>query len=104
MAAKNIKFHRVNIRVATPEELGTGILADTLNGEITDIKALDVNSNTAFGKLLDQLDVDAGGTSAVVPKHASAVADLEGFASAYAGVTVQTNGGRIAGFRATSFS
>ena len=104
MAAKNIKFHRVNIRVATPEELGTGILADTLNGEITDIKALDVNGNTAFGKLLDQLDVDAGGTSAVVTKHASAVADLEGFASAYAGVTVQTNGGRIAGFRATSFS
>jgi len=101
--AKNIEFHRCFVRPATPEELGTGILADTLNGEITDIKALDVNGNTAFGKLLNQLDVDAGGTSAVVNEHASAVADLDGFASAYAGVTVQTNGGRIAGFRATSF-
>ncbi len=57
--AKNIEFHRCFVRPATPEELGTGILADTLNGEITDIKALDVNGNTAFGKLLNQLDVDA---------------------------------------------
>ena len=94
------KFH-VLYPVATQKNWARH-LADTLNGEITDIKALDVNA-TPLRQAAYQLDVDAGGTSAVVNEHASAVADLDGFASAYAGVTVQTNGGRIAGFRATSF-
>lgn len=55
-----------------------------LTGEITSIKGLDLNAldGTAFGVLLDQLQVNAGGTSAAITAQGSAIADLEGNASA----------------------
>lgn len=55
-----------------------------LNGEITDIKGLDLDAldGTAFGALLTQLDVDAGGLSATINTQASAISTLEGNASA----------------------
>lgn len=53
-----------------------------LSGEITDIKALDLDGTTAFGTLLTQLDVSAGGTSATITQQGMAISDLEGNASA----------------------
>lgn len=55
-----------------------------LNGEITDIKGLDLDAldGTAFGALLTQLNVDAGGLSATITTQASAISTLEGNASA----------------------
>lgn len=65
-----------------------------LAGEITSIKGLDLNAldGTAFGVLLDQLEVSAGGTSAKITAQGSAIADLEGNASSVYGVRVQAGG------------
>lgn len=65
-----------------------------LSGEITSIKGLDVNAlnGTAFGVLLDQLEVNAGGTSAKITEQGSAISDLEGNASAGYLIRAQAGG------------
>ncbi len=75
-----------------------GVSATLTNNYYTSAK-----TDQAISAAKNTLQSNINSVSAVVNEHASAVADLDGFASAYAGVTVQTNGGRIAGFRATSF-
>ena len=65
-----------------------------LSGEMTSIKGLDVDAlnGTAFGVLLDQLEVNAGGTSAKITEQGSAIADLEGNASAGYLIRAQAGG------------
>lgn len=79
-----------------------------LAGAIDDILGLEVSGSTAFGTLLTQLNVSAGGVSALLNDYGSAIVDLEGFAQASIGATaevVTVNGTEyIAGFRATSYA
>ncbi|MEE2860835.1 MAG: phage tail protein, partial [Pseudomonadota bacterium] len=69
-------------------------LVGEVSGEITDIKGLEVDAlaGTAFGVLLQQLQVDAGGTSALITSQGSAIADLEGNASAIYSFRAQAGG------------
>jgi predicted phage tail protein len=102
--AKTIKFHRASIRTASKEEIeASEVRADVL-ASIADIENLNVTPTSAMGTLLTQLDVSAGGTSAKVTEFAAAKVDLDDFSAAYAGITVETESGGIAGFKATSFS
>lgn len=80
--------------------------ADELSGAIDEIKTLDINAltGTALANMLTQLNTDANGSSATVTSLLQTQADVDGFSSAFAGVTAETNGGRIAGFRANSWS
>ncbi|MBY6138520.1 phage tail protein [Leisingera daeponensis] len=80
-------------------------VADQLEAEIETIRELDASGMTgsALATLITQLQVDAGGTSATITDHASAVADMDGFAAAHAGLTVTTSSGKIAGLKATSW-
>lgn len=59
-------------------------LTGELSGEIVSIKGLDVNAleGTAFGVLLDQLSVQADGTSATITTQGTALATLQDGASA----------------------
>jgi len=66
--------------------------ATALTGEITSIKALTLAGSTAFGVLLTQLEVDAGGTSAAITNQGTAIADLEGNASAGYLIKAQAGG------------
>lgn len=77
----------------------------TLSGEIEHIRSLDLDATagSAFATLMNQLEVDANGTSARVTEFQAAKADLDGFATAFAGVSVTTSNGFIAGFRASTF-
>lgn len=54
----------------------------TLSADITDILGLTVSGTEAFGVLMTQLAVDSGGTSATISQQGTAIADLEGNASA----------------------
>jgi hypothetical protein len=80
-------------------------VSGTLGGRIDGVKGLEANelTGTAFGTLLDQLEVDANGTSAKVTQFADAKADLDGFAAAFAGIVAETSGGNIAGLKLTAF-
>ena len=57
---------------------------NTLTGQITDIRALNLSAldGTAFGALVEQLEVDANGVSAWVTAQGNAIADLSGAAAA----------------------
>ena len=87
-------------RTATPDT----VIA--MQAGIASIQAVDINAmqGTALAAFLTQLDVQADGTSARVTTINTAVADLNGFAGAFVGITAETSGGNISGFRATSFS
>lgn len=104
---KKLEISRVVARAG--EDLSQDPEINTLSGRLTDMAALDLNAldGTAFGAFLEQLEVDAAGISAVVTNQASALSDLEGFSSAYAGITASTSGPggtQISGFYATSYS
>ncbi|WP_323775957.1 phage tail protein [Leisingera sp.] len=79
---------------------------ESLSGEITDIRNTDVNAltGTALATLFTQLNTDSGGTSATVTSLLGTQSDVDGFALAFAGLTVETSSGKIAGFKATSWS
>lgn len=73
------------------------------SASLLDLYDLNVSGSTAFGTLMGQLQVNAGGTSAAITDLQAVAADVDGFAQAFAGVTVTTNGGNVAGFVATSW-
>lgn len=79
---KGTRVYRVFIEIAAV--VGELPEVTTLQGDIVDIKALDLSAltGTAFGTLLTQLNVNAGGTSATVSTQSSAIATLEGNAAA----------------------
>jgi len=87
-------------RTATPDTVVS------MQAGIANIQAVDINAmqGTALAAFLTQLDVQADGTSARVTTINTAVADLDGFAAAFVGITAETSGGHISGFRATSYS
>lgn len=60
--------------------------------------------DTAVAKLQTDLNATVGQTNANITKTDQVVAQVNGFASAYSGVTVTTSGGGVAGFKATSWN
>ncbi len=80
--------------------------ASDAQGKIASIVAMDGSAlpGTAFENLVTQLQVGVDGVSATITDHAAAVAEVDGFSAAYAGVTVETSGGKVAGFKATSWA
>jgi len=53
-----------------------------LDASITSIKGLSIDGDTAMGVLLEQLEIDAGGNSALITNHGTALVDLQGNAEA----------------------
>ncbi|RHZ96455.1 hypothetical protein D1114_07020 [Cereibacter sphaeroides] len=91
-SGKGVRVARVYIEVAAVA--GDLPEINSLSGEITDIKGLDLSKldGTAMGALLTQLDVQANGTSAAITAQGSAIADLEGNASAGYLIRAQAGG------------
>lgn len=96
VASAEIELRRITISDVTE--------TDALSGDIIDILGLNIGPTYAFGVMLQELEVDAGGNSAFVSTTLSALADMDGFSAAFAGVTAETSGGHIAGFKATSWT
>ena len=62
------------------------------------------SADQAIAAQIQSFDAEVeGGLKASVETHKSAIAELDDFASAFAAVTVETEGGGIAGFRAVSY-
>jgi len=79
---------------------------DALDAQATASQALStaVDAETAFASFESEVSAEFGGLSAFIEDTRVAVTDIDGFQAAFAGITVDTSGGSIAGFRATSFS
>ena len=65
-------------------------------------KAQDVEGD--FSGFVDIVEAEYNGLQAFVDQTIVTAVDLDGFQAAFAGITVDTTDGSIAGFRATSFS
>ena len=66
------------------------------------LKAQDVEGD--FSGFVDIVEAEYNGLQAFVDQTVVTAVDLDGFQAAFAGITVDTTDGSIAGFRATSFS
>jgi predicted phage tail protein len=77
-----------------------------LSGRISSIEALDISelTGTAIATFLGEMEVNASGNSAKVTEWSQTKADVDGFASAFTGVTAQVTGGAVSGFKATSWA
>lgn len=81
-AGRAVQVARVYVEIAAVA--GELPEINSLAGEITDIKGLDLSrlSGTAMGTLLSQLAVQANGSSATISAQGTAIATLQGNASA----------------------
>ena len=82
-------------------------LQSQINDAVADIgvNASTIATNTAAISALDiDLQAQIDDVVADVAINTSALVDVDGFATAFAGVTVTTSDGKIAGFKATSWS
>lgn len=76
----------------------------TNESSIVSMQQVRTTGGTAFANLMTTLGVRANGTSAKVEQFNQTTVDQQGFATAFAGVTVTTQNGGVAGFKAVSFS
>lgn len=77
---KQTEVARVLIEIAA--EAGDLPEIADLSGQLTSLRALDVDTETAFGTMIEQLDVRADGTVAGIDNFGSAMATLHGQAEA----------------------
>jgi hypothetical protein len=103
-AAKHIKFHRFQMRPATAEELGEGqVAAGIAVNHYTKVET-DGEISTAVAAAQTTLQANIDDVQAEVDINSAAVVDMNGFAAAHSGTSVSVTGGKIAGFKATSWS
>lgn len=88
-AAKTITFHRVSIRPATAEELGSGAVAEGVQANLLVNYLTSAQTQQAISDLQQQLSASINGISATVTQHSTAIATLEGNATALVGFRVQ---------------
>lgn len=80
--AKNIKFHRMQIRPATPEEIGSGEVGDAISAAVSTEAGVRASEDQAIAASVSALSATVGGVSASVTTQGAAIADLEGNAAA----------------------
>ncbi|MEO1160476.1 MAG: hypothetical protein AAFW74_08470, partial [Pseudomonadota bacterium] len=105
-----IDVSEIEVRDVTDADRLDGFDADLnlVAASVDEIVGLSVNASTAFGTLMQQLQVNAGGTSAVINQQGAALATVEGVVQAMTGLTAETvdqdGVTRISGIRATSYA
>lgn len=87
--AKTITFHRVSIRPATAEELGSGAVAEGVQANLLVNYLTSAQTQQAIADLEQELTASVGDVSAIVTQHSTAIATLEGNASGLIGFAVQ---------------
>ncbi|MDB6179005.1 hypothetical protein PAF17_16050 [Paracoccus sp. Z330] len=88
-AAKTITFHRVSIRPASQEELGSGEVEAGVRANILQEYLTAADTQQAIADVQQSLTASIGQVSATVDSHSTAIADLNGNASAIVGFAVQ---------------
>lgn len=108
LTAKNIKFHRMSVRVATNEELGQGQVASQISAAVTDEAIARASAVDALTSVLTSQQSQIDGISSSVTQQGTTLATLDGKVQAMTGLTATTvdvNGEtRISGIQATSYA
>lgn len=103
LAAKTIKFHRIFVRVATEEELGSGQVMANVQGLLATSYFTRAETNSAIAAAKTDTESKLGETNAKVTATQSTVAALNGSVARFDLVT-SAGGGRVAaGLEIVSF-
>lgn len=103
MAAKTIQFHRINIRPATQEEMGSGQVMASVQAHLTENYLTAASTNAAIASYDMTLNASLQTTLATVQRTSTAIASLNGSVARFRDV-VSINGENAAGIEAVSFS
>ena len=95
MAAKRIKFHRVNIRPASEEEMGRGEVMAEVQAHLSENYLTAVNTNQAIASAESRVNAAIGGVSATVTRQQTALAGLNGSVARFRDIAT-VDGGRVA--------
>lgn len=104
MAAKTIKFHRVNIRVATAEELGSGEVMAEVQATLTENYFTKAQTNQAIANFDMNLYASLGSAWAQVKQSATAIAGLNGNVARFRNVATVDGELVAAGIEAVAFN
>lgn len=102
LAAKTIKIHRVNIRPATDEELGSGEVEAGVRANILVDYFTRTETNQAIAEFDMSLNASLGGMRASVSQSATALSTLQGRVARTRNM-VTVDGVRYAGLEAVAF-
>lgn len=91
-AVKEIKFHGIRVRVATAEELGQGQVGAQITASVGAEAAARATSDQALAAQINTVSASLGTVSATVTQQSTAIADLEGNASAGYLIRAQAGG------------
>ncbi|MGP9804026.1 hypothetical protein [Paracoccus sp. NSM] len=102
--AKTITFHRVRIRPATAEELGSGEVEAGVRANILVDYLTSASTQQAIAALREDMTVEMGGSLAAVRRSAQAIANLSGTVARFSQIA-SVNGEQVAaGIEAVSFN
>lgn len=103
MAAKNIQFHRVNIRPATAEEMGQGQVMNQVQAHLTQNYLTVAETNQAIASFDLATSATLGTGWAAVKQSQTALADLNGSVARFRNMAT-VDGVNYAGIEAVAFS
>lgn len=102
-AAKTIRFHRIRIRPATAEELGSGEVEAGVRANILADYLTSAQTNSAIASARTALEAQLGQTNASVTQTNTALADLRGGVASIS-YLAQAQGAGAAGIEAVSIN
>ncbi|WP_103173769.1 hypothetical protein [Paracoccus sp. SY] len=104
LAAKRIKIHRVRVRVATEEEMGSGQVMAEVQAHLTTNYFTQAQTNQAIANFDMELYAELGGAWATVKQSATALSGLNGTVARFRNI-VETDDGKVAaGIEAVAFN
>lgn len=102
--AKTIRFHRVRIRVATDEEVGSGEVAAGVRANLLVDYLTSAQTNQAVAALEESLTTAMGGSLAAVRRSANAIANMSGSVARIVNVATVDGQPVGAGIEAVAFN
>ncbi|MDO5606749.1 MAG: hypothetical protein Q4G25_16470, partial [Paracoccus sp. (in: a-proteobacteria)] len=94
-AAKSVTIHRVNIRPATAEEMGSGQVMDAVQAHLTQNYLTKAGTNQSIAAAVQTVNASLGQTNAAVAVNSTALSSLDGAVARFSVVT-DVNGGKQA--------
>lgn len=105
---KNIHFHRINVRVATDEELGLGEVAQQIAAQVSSEAKVRATAVAALTETQNNQESTIGSLSATVSQQGTTLATVDGVVQAMTGLTAttETEDGvtYVSGLLATTYS
>ena len=100
---KTLRIHRVNVRVATEEEMGRGEVMAAVTAKLSNEYMTAVQTTQAVANAKQSVEAQLGTTNATVSKNSTALSSIDGSVARFSLVTNVNGGKQAAGLEVVSF-